>query len=221
MATALRTSNEKKWHDQYPELGTGPIPIEPYVSRDYFEKERAQIFRKVWLNVGRVEQIPNPGDYFVKDLAVLQTSILIVRGKDGAIRAFHNMCAHRGNKLVADTGGTCKGLFTCKFHGWAYALDGSLSHIADEASFFNLNKADLGMTPIAVDTWEGFVFINADPHPAESLREYLGEIGTGFGGYPFGELRADAIFLADRDKSQLESDQGCFPGGVAYPDVAS
>ncbi|HEY1850225.1 MAG TPA: aromatic ring-hydroxylating dioxygenase subunit alpha [Candidatus Binataceae bacterium] len=194
MATALRTSNEKKWHDQYPELGTGPIPIEPYVSRDYFEKERAQIFRKVWLNIGRVEQIPNPGDYFVKDLAVLQTSILIVRGKDGAIRAFHNMCAHRGNKLVADTGGTCKGLFTCKFHGWAYALDGSLSHIADEASFFNLNKADLGMTPIAVDTWEGFVFINADPHPVESLREYLGEIGTGFGGYPFGELGATLFF---------------------------
>ena len=194
MATAVRTSNGKKWHDLYPELGTGPIPIEPYISREYFEKEQALIFRKVWLNIGRVEQIPNPGDYFVKDLAVCKTSILIVRGKDGTIRAFHNMCAHRGNKLVPDASGTCKGLFTCKFHGWAYGLDGSLRHISDEASFFNLNKEALGMTPIAVDTWEGFVFINVDPNPRETLREYLGEIGTGFSGYPFGELSATPFF---------------------------
>jgi hypothetical protein len=61
-AASLGTSNGKKWHDLYPELGTGPIPIEPYVSREYFEKEQALIFRKVWLNIGRVEQIPNPGD---------------------------------------------------------------------------------------------------------------------------------------------------------------
>jgi phenylpropionate dioxygenase-like ring-hydroxylating dioxygenase large terminal subunit len=193
-AAALKPSNGKKWHDLYPELGTGPIPIEPYVSREYFEKEQALIFRKVWLNVGRVEQLPNPGDYLVKDLAICKTSILIVRGKDGTIRAFHNMCAHRGNKLVADAGGTCKGLFTCKFHGWAYRLDGSLRHIADESSFFNLNKEDLGMTPIAVDTWEGFVFVNLEPHPNETLHEYLGEFGTGFSGYPFGELAATPFF---------------------------
>src|SRR5579859_6870778 len=193
-AAALRASNGKKWHDLYPDLGTGPIPIEPYISREYFEKEQALIFRKVWLNLGRVEQIPNPGDYFVRDLAVCKTSILIVRGKDGTIRAFHNMCAHRGNKLVADAGGTCKGLFTCKFHGWAYGLDGSLRHIADEASFFNLDKEALGMTPISVDTWEGFVFVNLEPHPKETLHEYLGEFGSGFSGYPFGELAATPFF---------------------------
>jgi len=194
MAAVPKTSNDKRWHDIYPELGTDPIPIEPYTSHEYFEKERALIFRKVWLNVGRVEQIPNPGDYFVRDLAVCKTSILIVRGKDGTIRAFHNMCAHRGNKLAADTSGSCKGLFTCKFHGWAYGLDGSLRHIADEASFFNLNKQALGMTPISVDTWEGFIFINVDPNPTESLPDYLGEFGTGFSGYPFPELSATQFF---------------------------
>jgi phenylpropionate dioxygenase-like ring-hydroxylating dioxygenase large terminal subunit len=194
MAAALKPSNGKKWHDRYPELGTGPIPIEPYISREYFEQEQALIFRKVWLNVGRVEQLANPGDYFVKDLAVCKTSILIVRGKDGTIRAFHNMCAHRGNKLVASTSGTCKGLFTCKFHGWAYGLDGSLRHISDEASFFNLNKEALAMTPISVNTWEGFVFVNLDPHPKETLHEYLGEFGSGFSGYPFTELAATPFF---------------------------
>src|SRR5215467_9850127 len=106
MATAIQATKGQKWHDRYPELGTKPIPIEPYISREYFEKERERIFSKVWLNIGRVEQIPHPGDYFVKDLAVCHTSILVVRSKDGAVRAFHNMCSHRGNQLVWDTTGT-------------------------------------------------------------------------------------------------------------------
>jgi phenylpropionate dioxygenase-like ring-hydroxylating dioxygenase large terminal subunit len=189
MATAVQTANGHKWHDRYPELGTEPLPIEPYISRTYFEKERERIFRKVWLNVGRVEQIPQPGAYFVKDLAVCNTSILVVRGKDGAIRAFHNMCSHRGNQLVWNTKGMCQ-MFTCKFHGWTYALDGALRHITDEQNFFGLKKEELGMTPVAVDTWEGFIFINVDPEPKETLHEYLGEIGTGIKGYPFDEVSA-------------------------------
>jgi phenylpropionate dioxygenase-like ring-hydroxylating dioxygenase large terminal subunit len=129
MAAASREfAKERKWHDLYPDLGTGPVPIEPYISRAYFEREKALIFRKVWLNVGRVEQIPKPGDYLVKELAVCNTSVLIVRGKDGVVRAFHNMCTHRGNKLAPEASGNCAGLFTCKFHGWAFGLDGSLRH---------------------------------------------------------------------------------------------
>jgi nitrite reductase/ring-hydroxylating ferredoxin subunit len=97
-----------------------PVPIAPYISREYYEREQALIFRKVWLNVALVEQIPKPGEYFVKELEVCNTSVLIVRGKDGLIRAFHNMCTHRGNKLAPDASGNCPGLFTCKFHGWAF-----------------------------------------------------------------------------------------------------
>jgi phenylpropionate dioxygenase-like ring-hydroxylating dioxygenase large terminal subunit len=187
MATATQATKGQKWHDRYPELGTGPIPIEPYISREYFEKEQEKIFRKVWLNIGRVEQLPNPGDYFVKALAVCNTSILAVRGKDGIVRAFHNMCSHRGNQLVWNSKGSCQ-VFTCKFHGWAYALDGSLRHITDEDNFFGLNKDTLGMTPVSVDTWNGFIFINVDLNPTETLAEYLGDIGTGLiSEYPFEE----------------------------------
>lgn len=168
MAASARMSSHNKWHDRYPELGTGPIPIEPYVSRAYFEKERDHIFRKVWLNIGRVEQLPQPGDYFVKDLAVCTTSVLVVRGKDGAIRAFHNMCSHRGNQLVWDHKGTCQAV-TCKFHGWVYGLDGALRHITDEDNFFGLKKETLGMTPVSAETWEGFIFINVDPNPTQTL----------------------------------------------------
>src|SRR6266540_1377063 len=92
-------SNGKIWHAQYPELGTGPVPIEPYISQEYFALERERIFRKVWLNVGRV-------------------------------RAFHNVCSHRSNKLVWNRGGSCQ-MFACKFHGWTYGLDGQLSFVPD------------------------------------------------------------------------------------------
>jgi phenylpropionate dioxygenase-like ring-hydroxylating dioxygenase large terminal subunit len=189
-ATSQNIAGDRKWHDLYPELGTGPVPIEPYVSREYYEREQALIFRKVWLNVARVEQIPKPGDYLVKELEVCNTSVLIVRGKDGVVRAFHNMCTHRGNKLAPEASGNCPGLFTCKFHGWAYGLDGALRHISDEGSFFDLDRGALGLTPIVAETWEGFIFINMGAHPSETLEEYLGEIGAGLRGYPFGELGA-------------------------------
>ncbi len=171
-------------HDSYPYLGKGPIPVEVFTSGEQFEREREHVFKKVWLNVGRVEQIPNPGDYFVKDLAMCQTSILVVRGKDGHVHAFHNMCSHRGNKIAWEEQGTCQ-LFTCKFHGWSYALDGSLKFVPDEESFFDLQKDKLGMTPIACDVWQGFIFINVDPQPPESLRDYLGGMGRALDGYPF------------------------------------
>lgn len=192
MATVPKFS-ERKWTERYPELGTGPIPVEPYISRRHFERERDHIFRKVWLNVGRVEQIPDPGNYFVKEIAVCKTSILIIRGKDGVIRAFHNMCSHRGNQLVWNDKGSCHA-FTCKFHGWTYALDGSLRHITDEGNFFGLDKKTLGMSPVSVDTWEGFIFINVDPLPAETLREYLGEdLQASIKGYPFEALSSHCI----------------------------
>jgi phenylpropionate dioxygenase-like ring-hydroxylating dioxygenase large terminal subunit len=178
-----------KWHDKYLHLGTDPLPAEVFTSEEQFAREREQIFKKVWLNVGRVEQIPRPGDYFVKDLVVCNTSVLVVRDKEGKVKAFHNMCSHRGNKIAWDNTGTCR-MFTCKFHGWSYALDGKLTFVPDEERFFGLKKETLGMTPVAVDVWEGFIFINVDLTPQETLQDYLGELGAGLTGYPFGELSA-------------------------------
>ena len=185
-ATTLN-GNGQKWHDKYPHLGKGPVPIDAFISQEQFDLERERIFKKVWLHIGRVEEIPNAGDYFVRDLAFCNTSIIVVRGKDGTVNAFHNMCSHRGNKIAWDNGGTCQN-FTCKFHGWSYGLDGKLKFIPDEESFFELRKETLGMRPVAVDVWQGFIFINVDPNPKESLHDYLGDFAEGFDGYPFEEL---------------------------------
>lgn len=180
-----------KWHDRYPELGNGPLPVEPYFSEARFKEEQAHIFRKVWLMLGRVEQIPKPGDYFVHDVAICKTSVIVVRGGDGTLRAFHNHCSHRGNKLAWDRGGSCQG-FTCKLHAWSYGLDGALRFVPDEESFSCLDKTKLGLTPITLDVWEGFIFVNFDPKPRESLRDYVGTLGESMRGYPFAELSASS-----------------------------
>ncbi|NNL86476.1 MAG: Rieske 2Fe-2S domain-containing protein, partial [Myxococcales bacterium] len=91
---------DKRWTKKYPHVGTGPVSTEPCISPEFFELERERVFKRCWLNVGRVGDIPNPGDYFVQDVAVCNTSIVVVRGRDGEVRAFHNVCSHRGNKVV-------------------------------------------------------------------------------------------------------------------------
>jgi phenylpropionate dioxygenase-like ring-hydroxylating dioxygenase large terminal subunit len=180
-------TQDRRYTLEYPELGTGPVPIEPYISEEYFNLEREKVFKRTWLNVGRVEEIPSAGDYFVRDLAVCKATILVVRGKDGVIRGFHNVCAHRGTKLVWDKHGSCQ-TFACKYHGWSYAPDGKLVGLPEEDMFFDFDKSKIGLTPVATDVWEGFIFINLDPNPNESLREYMGELVEPLHGFPFSEL---------------------------------
>jgi phenylpropionate dioxygenase-like ring-hydroxylating dioxygenase large terminal subunit len=185
MATTLTPG---RWASQYPELGTEPLPIAPFVSGRYFELEKERIFKRVWLNVGRIDDCPNPGDYFVRDVAVCDSSILIAHGKDGVIRAFYNVCSHRGNKLVWDERGKTKNYISCGFHGWTYDLEGRLRSIMDESNFAELDKGCLGLTPLPTETWKGFIFVNFDPEPSETLEEYLGPAGSQLAEYPLEEL---------------------------------
>src|SRR3954447_17827359 len=128
---------EGSWTQHYPELGIEPMSYEDSISPEFFELEREAIFKRAWLNVGRVEQLPRTGSYFTKEIHAARTSIVVVRGSDGEVRAFHNMCRHRGNKLVwsdyphEETAGTCR-QFTCKYHGWRYSLSGDLTFVQQE-----------------------------------------------------------------------------------------
>src|SRR5262249_3496263 len=88
------------WTQQYPELGTAPVDYTDSIDPAYYQTERDALFRRSWLTVGRVERLPRVGSYFTKELAVAGTSLLLVRGSDKEVRAFHNLCRHRGNKLV-------------------------------------------------------------------------------------------------------------------------
>jgi phenylpropionate dioxygenase-like ring-hydroxylating dioxygenase large terminal subunit len=189
------------WTEQYPELGTGPVDYVDSIDPLYYEAERDAIFRRTWLNVGRVERLPRVGSYFTKELAVASTSLVIVKGSDGQIRAFHNLCRHRGNKLVwndfpgEETAGSCR-QFTCKYHAWRYSLNGELTFVQQEKEFFDLDKSEYGLKSVRCEIWEGFIFINLDPD-ALPLSEYLGELAKGLEGYPFHEMTEVYTYRAE------------------------
>jgi glycine betaine catabolism A len=183
---------EGSWTQHY-DLGTEPISYEDSISPEFHQLESEAIFKRAWLNVGRVEQLPRKGSYFTKELAVAKTSVVIVRDQNDEVRAFYNMCRHRGNKLVwndfpgEETNGVCR-QFVCKYHGWRYDLDGSLNFVQQEEEFFDLDKGDFGLVPVHCDTWEGFIFVNLAQAPAQSLKDFLGPMVTALEGYPFSEL---------------------------------
>lgn len=184
---------EGSWTEHYPELGTAPVDYSDSTSPEIYELEREAIFRRTWLNVGRVEQLPKVGSYFTKELDAAGTSIVVVRAGKDDIRVFHNICRHRGNKLVwqdypdREVSGTCR-QFTCKYHAWRYDLKGDLVFVQQESEFFGLDKKDYGLASVQADVWEGWIFVNLDPDNTTSLRDYLGNIGKGIEGYPFHEL---------------------------------
>ena len=193
---------EGSWTEHYPELGTGPISFEDSVSPEFFELEREAIFKRAWLNVGRVEQLPRKGSYFTKEIAAAKTSVILVRGTDEKVRAFYNVCRHRGNKLVwndfprEETSGTCR-QFTCKYHGWRYGLDGQLNFVQQEGEFFDLDKDTTGLAPVHCQIWAGFIFINLAPQPEQSLTDFLGPMITNLEGYPFDKMTEWYVFQGD------------------------
>ncbi|MER5430013.1 aromatic ring-hydroxylating dioxygenase subunit alpha [Streptomyces sp. NPDC002588] len=184
--------SEGSWTEHF-KIGTEPVSYADSISPEFYELERDAIFRRTWLNVGRVEQLPRKGSYFTKELDAARASVIVVRGTDGEVRAFHNMCRHRGNKLVWDdypreeTKGTCRA-FTCKYHAWRYNLEGELAFVQQESEFFGLDRSRYGLLPVRTEIWEGFVFVNLDPDNTTSLKDYLGRFGAGIEGYPFHKL---------------------------------
>ena len=133
---------DKRWCEKYPHVGTGPVSTEPNICPELYELEKEKVFRKCWLNVGRVDQIPKPGDYVVVDIEAGSVSILLTHGRDGTIRAFHNVCGHRSNRLVWDKAGHGP-TFMCGFHCWVYDSEGKLRSVTDESNFHDLDKAML------------------------------------------------------------------------------
>lgn len=176
-------------------LGTGPVSTEPYRSPEYFELERERVFKRAWLCMAREERLPNPGDFIVENIEVANASILITRGKDGVVRAFHNVCSHRSNTVVLEREGTAS-RFVCRYHNWTYRNDGQLAGVPDEANFFGMDKKCHGLTPVACDVWEGWVFINLQREPEVSLAEFLGDFGEKYRGIPYPNADKSILYVS-------------------------
>lgn len=150
------------------------LPVEAYTDRDWFEREQRDIFSKTWAYAGFVEDLSAPGQHLTVQAGL--NNLFVVRGEDGVLRAFHNLCRHRGAQLLR-TVGKAKTVLTCPYHDWMYDLTGKLIHIPDEVREYDrpIDKSCLGLKPASVETWRGMIFVHPDPEAAP-LRDWFGPI---------------------------------------------
>lgn len=186
------------FRDDYPAVDKAKVPLAPYYDEQYYQLERENVFKGQWLFVGHENEIPTVGDYLVKDIKVLGSSVVVMRGKDGKLSAFHNVCKHRGNRLLAVGRGHVELGFACSFHGWTYGLKGELAYVPDEKFFYGLDKAKDSLKAFSCDIWKGFVFINSDPSPKLSLSQFIGsEMNAQVGDFPFGAHELAATYTVE------------------------
>ncbi|MSQ69103.1 MAG: hypothetical protein EXR83_13120 [Gammaproteobacteria bacterium] len=200
-------ANRRPIAERYPDMDYGPLPVTPYICEEFFEQERAKIFKKMWLYVGRVERLPKAGDYFTQVIEAVRVnknstspSFIICRDNNGEIRAFYNTCQHRGTTVCWNNHETWdtanRKYFTCRFHGWVYNTDGSLRSVPDEKLFFNLDKTTRGLKPVHCAVWKDFIFINVDPSPRQTLLEQIKPHAEQLKDFPFERIRRRGIWTA-------------------------
>lgn len=177
-------------------LGTDPIPAGPYHDASWYEAERQAIFLKDWIEIGHVCELPEPGSFMRRDLEFAKASLLIVRGKDGMIRAFHNVCTHRGTQLVEQAQGKAA-TFSCPYHRWTFGSDGALISAPDFEQF-HASKADCALPQVALSLCAGLIFISfaADPPP---LRDWLGGLAERLEALPVAQATTFSEYVYDID----------------------
>jgi choline monooxygenase len=148
---------------------TLPAPL--YTDPDIFSAEKAEIFSRTWQVIGNTRQVENPGDYFTAEL--MGEPLLMVRGADGKLRGFYNVCRHRAGPPAEGCGS--RKLFRCGYHGWTYGLDGALISATETEGMQGFRTEDFALLPVRTEEWFGFIFVNLD-REARPLRESLGEL---------------------------------------------
>ena len=146
-----------------------------YTSAELFEVEMAEIFRGQWLLVGHVADIVEPGDYLTFEAGGERA--VVVRGEDNQLRAFHNVCRHRGSRVVPQSQGNCGHVLRCPFHGWTYGLDGRLKSVPRPQSFTGLDKTANGLAALELEVWNGLIFTRFEPGEC-SVAEQLAAINA-------------------------------------------
>jgi carnitine monooxygenase subunit len=136
------------------------LPARYFYDEEIFRREKSKIFFRSWHLVAHANELKEPGSFVTYD--VFEQSVIVVVGRDGAIRAFHNVCQHRGNRLVEARRGKTP-VFTCGYHAWTYSLDGSLRGAPNVGGVEGFERSQHGLKPVPVETFASFVFINLDP----------------------------------------------------------
>jgi phenylpropionate dioxygenase-like ring-hydroxylating dioxygenase large terminal subunit len=157
-----------------------------YRDPEFFAVEMERVIRPAWQVVCHANDISDPGQWQTIDY--LGESVIVIRGDDGAIRAFTNVCRHRASRIVSGDSG-CARRLTCPYHAWTYALDGRLIGVPHKNDYPGLDQANLGLMPVEIETWRGFVFVRLEgggPSVAEMMAPYDHEVEP----YRFEQLQA-------------------------------
>ena len=160
------------------------LPSSLYTDKGVFTAEKERIFSRTWQVVGHASQVANPGDYFTTEL--VGEPLLCVRGADGKLRGFYNVCRHRAGPPAEGCGS--RKLFRCGYHGWTYGLDGSLMHATEIEGIEGFRVEDFALAPVRVEEWFNLVFVNLDAD-ARPLRDCLGELPRQAEKFPFTEMK--------------------------------
>ena len=197
------------------------LPKVFYTSKTVFDKEKESIFAKSWICVGHISEVAKPNEYFTRK--VIGENIIVIRGKDDVLRAFYNVCPHRGHELLTGSGKS-KNVITCPYHAWTFKLDGSLALARNCENVENFDKEDFNLVSLKVEEYAGFIYINMDPEAtcvedqlpgfAEKLNESCHVIK---------DLKLAARFVTDTSanwKIIVDNYMECYHCGPAHPGFA-
>lgn len=148
------------------------LPGWTYGSPEFFELEKEHVFRRQWLLVGHVSEVPHPGDYMTLD--AVDERVVVIRDPASGLRAFHNVCRHRASRVVSRVRGRCDRAIVCPYHGWTYRFDGSLKAVPSEESFPGLDRSRYSLPPVEIDEWMGFVFVRIAASDGPKVSELMG-----------------------------------------------
>ena len=174
--------------------GATTLPAAYYVDADYFAREMAALFGRMWICAGRAEQVERPGQFFIRE--VLGESIIVTRAPSGRVHAFYNVCRHRGTKLCTDHEGTFAMSIQCPYHAWTYDLEGRLIGAPHMEEVPHFRKDQYPLHQVHADAWDGHIFLNLarDPQP---LPAQLADLPSKFKQWRMADLRLGRRIVYD------------------------
>jgi glycine betaine catabolism A len=199
------------------------LPGRDYHAADVFDVERERIFARNWYYAGREEALAHPGDFVTVDVA--GESVIVLRAKDGDLHGFYNVCRHRGSRLCDDASGRMKGAVKCPYHAWSYSFDGRLIGTPNVAKD-EIDRDALGLWPVALAAWQGFVFVHLDPDP-DPLEGWLSDqhdAPLGFARFNLGELRIGHVTVTEVEanwKILIENYNECLHCPTVHPELVA
>jgi phenylpropionate dioxygenase-like ring-hydroxylating dioxygenase large terminal subunit len=192
VAEITRLVDEDMERDSYPAgfPALPPIPGARYTDERFYALELEHVLKRSWLFAGHIEDIPSPGDYLL--FSKVGLSVIVIRGPDDSIRAFHNSCRHRGAALVNKPAGNLK-RFVCPYHAWSYDLSGELRGVPNEYDFGCLDKSERGLVAVNVVNFRGLIFLNVDSDP-QPFEDFADGIIRTFSEFPLEKLTPKGTF---------------------------